>query len=45
MVTYSQTSLHLCSHMLLPPAGNTGDQIRLKVIWVWEEAAHSNAPP
>lgn len=24
----SQTSLHLCGHMLLPSAGNTGDQFR-----------------
>lgn len=45
MVISSQTSLHLCGHMLLPPAGNTGDQFRPEVIQVWEEAAHSDAPP
>lgn len=45
VVISSQNSLCLLGHMLLPTAGNTGEQIRPKLIRVWEEAAHSDAPP
>lgn len=33
------------SHMLLPTAGNSGEQTRPKVTRVWEEAVYSDAPP